>query len=538
MPNLDLVEALPDDDVVMFRALYFLTAYLFPCGYNKVVDHFLFVLVKDFIEMKNFPWGKLLFQITLGALRDGLRRRTLHYRINWMAYEQPSAAKLEGPDCFSNPKIEICDLEPLESEMAHSSDDDDEFVAPPPKWQEPSTRLKSPVVKGPSIAHHSQEKPQSHGAQWDDAIQKLRVQVSKLQANNKMLKAELDDIKSKMSSLNEGKTNKMDDIVQMQACIKSDLMDIRTNMQFLSKSMSAMISSAMDEIIRWSGERTNERGVGQIETSGDGNQEHHVVGGSDKVQKVENVLSNVDKKEKGKRDLSDNLPFSFEPPSFDLGIEYTLPNVLHSEEIQKRIDSRSDVVTETKIVENEGSPTAEPTSELPVKRVLRWGINQKTRKSLARKTNAIKPAFLIGSFPVGHKTWFHELINSESSLSGAVLQGIESYMKVLSALMNALKISKTDPDYHVSKAKELKVIIDDTLPQQTNGHDCRIFVVLYVLYLIRGGRCSIPHKFDVSKFRMDIAILLYKHRQVYTKRVDQLMTGKALVKELKLDLIC
>ncbi|CAA2939439.1 Hypothetical predicted protein [Olea europaea subsp. europaea] len=43
----------------------------------------------------------------------------VHPRIvNWIANEQPSTAKLEGPDCFSNPKIMICDLEPLESEMA------------------------------------------------------------------------------------------------------------------------------------------------------------------------------------------------------------------------------------------------------------------------------------------------------------------------------------------------------------------------------------------------------------------------------------
>ncbi|CAA2955438.1 Hypothetical predicted protein [Olea europaea subsp. europaea] len=178
-----------------------------------------------------------------------------------MADEQPSTVKLEGPDCFSNPKIVICDLEPLESEMvmpymngvqynkpiqsmssiesqrrtkrrtersvedastsrksvpsvlplmdsnigqAYSSDDDDDFVALPPRQQESSARGKSPVV--------------------------------------------------------EGKTNKMDDIIQIQACIKSDLMDIQTNMQFLSESVSIMISNAMDEIIRRSGDWTSEHG--------------------------------------------------------------------------------------------------------------------------------------------------------------------------------------------------------------------------------------------------------------------------------------
>ncbi|CAA2934567.1 Hypothetical predicted protein [Olea europaea subsp. europaea] len=157
--------------------------------------------------------------------------------------------------------------------QAHSSDDDDNFVAPPPRRQESFARGKSSVVESPIAAHHSQEEPQSHGAQRDDA-------------DNKVLKMELEDIKSHMSSLNEGKTNKMDDIIQMQACIKSDLMDIWTNMQFLSESMSTMISSAMDEIIRRSGDRTSEHGVGQKEAPGVGDQEHHRAGGSEKAKEI------------------------------------------------------------------------------------------------------------------------------------------------------------------------------------------------------------------------------------------------------------
>jgi hypothetical protein len=50
-----------------------------------------------------------------------------------------------------------------------------------------------------------------------------------------------------------------------------------------------------------------------------------------------------------------------------------------------------------------------------------------------------------------------------------VLQGIEPYVKILPALMNAMGISKKDPDYNESECMELKVIVDSTLPQQTNG---------------------------------------------------------------------
>ncbi|CAA2987777.1 Hypothetical predicted protein [Olea europaea subsp. europaea] len=54
MPDLDLVEALPDDDVARMGALYFLIAYLFPRDYKKVVDNYLFSLVEDFDAMNRF----------------------------------------------------------------------------------------------------------------------------------------------------------------------------------------------------------------------------------------------------------------------------------------------------------------------------------------------------------------------------------------------------------------------------------------------------------------------------------------------------
>ncbi|CAA2934349.1 Hypothetical predicted protein [Olea europaea subsp. europaea] len=372
-----------------------------------------------------------------------------------MVDEQPSTVKLEGPDYFSNPK----DLEVL------------------------------------------------------------RVQVSELQADNKVLKMEFEDIKSHMSSLNEGKTNKMDDIIQMQACIKSDLIDIRANMQFLSESVSTMISSAMDEIIRRSGDRIREHEVGQKESPGVGDQEHHGAGGSEKAQEVENVESSVDRKGKGKMDISDDLLFSLEPPLFDLGIEFTPPNVLHSEETQKK-----------------GSPTAEPTTELPVKLVLRPSRVLQSPFVVGQERVNYSNTLIMFSFSRITKTMLTRFTNRPSWVGSRggksycdwkVLQGIESYVKVLPALMNTLGISKKDPDYHELEAKELKMIIDDTLPQQTNG----IFVVLYALYLIRASRCSIPQKFDASKFRIDITTLLYKHRQVYTKKVNQPTTGEAIVIE-------
>ncbi|CAA3018025.1 Hypothetical predicted protein [Olea europaea subsp. europaea] len=60
MPNLDLVEALPDDDVARIGALYFLTAYLFPRDYKKVVDNYLFALVEEFDAMTQILMGQII----------------------------------------------------------------------------------------------------------------------------------------------------------------------------------------------------------------------------------------------------------------------------------------------------------------------------------------------------------------------------------------------------------------------------------------------------------------------------------------------
>lgn len=89
---------------------------------------------------------------------------------------------------------------------------------------------------------------------------------------------QISEIKSQISSMKAEQITKMNDIVQMQGVIRSDLMDIRTNMQFLSESVSAMISSSMDEIMRMFRDKTSVHGVGDAEA--------HGVGGSDKPDEV------------------------------------------------------------------------------------------------------------------------------------------------------------------------------------------------------------------------------------------------------------
>ncbi|CAA2987778.1 sentrin-specific protease 1-like [Olea europaea subsp. europaea] len=126
------------------------------------------------------------------------------------------------------------------------------------------------------------------------------------------------------------------------------------------------------------------------------------------------------------------------------------------------------------------------------------GFKPKNKKKFNDEDGKIKPAFIIDSSPVGHKSCFYNLIHIESYLS-------------------SMGISKKDSDYHEPDFNELKVYIDNKLSQQTNGHDCGVFVILFTLYILRDGRCSIPHKFDINKCRLGIAALLYKYQEMYVK---------------------
>ncbi|CAA2970423.1 Hypothetical predicted protein [Olea europaea subsp. europaea] len=232
--------------------------------------------------------------------------------MNWMANEQPSAAKLEGADYFANIDKPIqpdllsesrrkkrtkksADNASASGKSAilltdssmgqpNVSNDDDDFVDPPPRRQDTPLSEKSPIDEALSAAHNSPDEPHPHMPQWVD----------------------ISGLKSKRS-------------------------------------------------------RHRIHGVGDKGT--------HVARGSDKTDEP-----NVDRKGKGKIDPSEDIgtPYSLQPPSFDLGIGYTQPEDVHSEDIQKQVDSIiSDVLTATKSVHVEESTSPDGRSELPVKRVSR-----------------------------------------------------------------------------------------------------------------------------------------------------------------------
>jgi hypothetical protein len=116
-------------------------------------------------------------------------------------------------------------------------------------------------------------------------FEELTEQISDLKSSNKVLTLEIDAIKSQMSILNAEQTKKLDDAVQVQGQIRNDLMEIRTNMQFLSESVTAMILSSMDEIIRRFNEKTS------YHADGAGDKGTQAAGGSDKTEEVHEMFT-------------------------------------------------------------------------------------------------------------------------------------------------------------------------------------------------------------------------------------------------------
>ncbi|CAA2954992.1 Hypothetical predicted protein [Olea europaea subsp. europaea] len=115
---------------------------------------------------------------------------------------------------------------------AHIANDDDDFVDPPRRCEGLSHQETPRADEGLQVLHD------------------LNAQLSELKSQNKVLTVEMDAVKSQMSSLNFDQAKKMSEIILVQGQLKHDMIEIRTNMQFLSESVTTMISSSMDEILR------------------------------------------------------------------------------------------------------------------------------------------------------------------------------------------------------------------------------------------------------------------------------------------------
>ncbi|CAA2970041.1 Hypothetical predicted protein [Olea europaea subsp. europaea] len=364
---------------------------------------------------------------------DGVQHnKPIQLEFSWGSHRKESRkGKSVNPAHMSKESVHL--VSDIGVRHAHITDDDDDFVDPSRRCEVTSHQETPRADKGLSGPQHSPNE-EHHGMQESAVLYDLNVQISEMKSQNKVLTVEMNAIKSQMLNLDSDQAKKIIEIILMKGCPVNE--------------------------------------YEEIEAAVVGGEESHVVGGFEKIDEVDAVIS--------------------------------------------------DVITASKNVDEEGSPTPELASELPVKRVSRLArilrspfvtgegkvsrhdgnvivfgnykdhveeadklafldwfqrrYKPKNRKKFNEHDDQIKSAFSIGLYPVGHKTWFHPLIDAETSLSG-----VGNFEK--------------DPDYNESECKQMKVTIESTLLQQTN----RVFVILYALYIFRDGRCSILHQFDAAK---------------------------------------
>ncbi|CAA2935796.1 Hypothetical predicted protein [Olea europaea subsp. europaea] len=142
-------------------------------------------------------------------------------------------------------------------------------------------------------------------------------------------------------------------------------MEIRINMQVLSELVSAMISSSMDEIMRWFHHQKSDHGVGDKDPL--------VVEGSDKTEKLSGF--------QGLRKYC---------------------NLICS--CKRKLFKHDDIV----VFENYKGHVDDVDSST----FMAWfqrGYKPKTKKKFSDDDGRMKPAFVLGSRPIGHMSWFYQL---------------------------------------------------------------------------------------------------------------------------------
>ncbi|CAA3012895.1 Hypothetical predicted protein [Olea europaea subsp. europaea] len=175
------------------------------------------------------------------------------------------------------------------------------------------------------------------------------------------IKSEISSLKHdqqiKILSLKHDQQNKLNNIVHMQGEIRTDLIDIRSNLQFITESVTALISSSMEEIL------TKFRDKSGL----------NIVRDYEPLDKVEDAEITVDSKGNGNMETNVDIefPYSLQPPSFDLGVCFAQPTPTEPTKLKKVemyvASVVHDVLKDTKSTKRVESPVSALSSGLPVK---------------------------------------------------------------------------------------------------------------------------------------------------------------------------
>ncbi|XP_022857130.1 uncharacterized protein LOC111378193 [Olea europaea var. sylvestris] len=242
--------------------------------------------------------------------------------------------------------------------------DDDNFVDAPPSWKGTSIHENSPSgerklddttdsedmpskdISSSNFIYHVTS-PFGHiKIQVVDELRNyFKGQISDLQSENRLLSKHLKSMQSQVSSLKSDQQRKLKLLVHMQGEIRTDMLDIKARMQCMSDSVTTLISSSMEEIMKKFRENAGPE----------------IVVGSGPTCEAAKVERSVDSKGKVKVDsvCAVEFPCSIEPPSFDLGLGFTqLSQIVAktSKEVEVQVESViSDVLKDTECFAQEVS---------------------------------------------------------------------------------------------------------------------------------------------------------------------------------------
>ncbi|KAL2556360.1 uncharacterized protein Fot_01099 [Forsythia ovata] len=363
---------------------------------------------------------------------------------------------------------------------------------------------------------------------------------------NQELSVELLKMKSQMSAKqqelcrsNEESMKRMSEIVAIQQHISSDVTDTKTKMDSMTESIQQIQKTLNDIGPKQSDCQmvvlTNTDIIASKNSDVQGNNEQ-------KATTTVDIISHVDKSNYGEKDF----------PSFDLGIDVTPKFIdvdvddefFSNEEVQRQLEEAFVTILESTDPDecNEIGiiPTAsvEITPAAPLKRISKpgrcllspylpndgsspgsasklsddtilfkeelappddidistfddWfnkGYKPHNKKKYSDTDNVIDPPFQFGTIPVCMKIWWHALMDTNSSLSDT---------------------PKSATDKEILEKLSIQIVKD--IPQQENGHDCGVFVIKYLEYLLYNKLRSMPEPFNTKMAHRDLAVQLYKH---------------------------
>ncbi|CAA3001252.1 sentrin-specific protease 1-like [Olea europaea subsp. europaea] len=314
----------------------------------------------------------------------------------------------------------------------------------------------------------------------------LKHDVTDLRNKNTELSVKIDDVRKQLLSIKADSSHKLNIVVRVQENIRTDMLEIKSDLKFLSDSMTTMVTSSMDQIMDMYKE------IGESKCTGAAsNPEEHMDSCFYYIRQLTLYGENV----KNKVTTTDS--------HFQAVIKHVYPRFKNDPNV---------LLTDTWLINDVTGvrlPLSCPWSE--VDRVLMPIL----------PTN--KAHWMLAILDIKERTM--SIFNSTrwTYLNLRVHAGVEPFLRVIPHLMRVIGLWTKDPDNDEGDSMELRIVLGYDVPQQQNGygtfyifsnHDCGIFVIKYAEYILHDDLESMPKVFDAARARLDIAAQLYKYRDI------------------------